>query len=259
MFLKFFPVVFLIPLLSCSQEHRPATKLSWHRLGDDSVCVTVSDYGGKGQPVYLNLHDDESTSLQAALPLLKKYGGLLVKINNQGERNVRFTLDSAEYEFDPNRIFSRNGILHSLIRHKRISNRAIGEIEEFARFFLDCIPPEPELVVALHNNINGSLSIDSYLPGGEEAGDAKEASKIRPADPDDFILTTELKWYELFRNRFNVILQDNERARKDGSLSIYFGEKGIPYFNCETEHGHLLQFSKMLNAIHKTLESTQAK
>ena len=256
MFLKYLPVVLLIPFFSCSQEHRPAAKQSWFRLGDDSISVTVTDYGGKGRPVYLNLHDDESTSLEAAIPLLKKHGGLLVKINNQGKRNIEFTLDSAVYAFDPNRIFSRNGIVHTLIRHKRISNKAIGQVENFANAFLQLVPERPVLIVALHNNINGRLSITSYSGNGEEAEDAAEVSIIRSADPDDFILTTERSVYDMFRNRFNVVLQHNSRARQDGSLSVYFGERGIPYINCETEHGHLRQFSRMLTAIHDSLDQT---
>ncbi|RYY61306.1 MAG: hypothetical protein EOO05_06875 [Chitinophagaceae bacterium] len=254
MFLKYFSVFLFIPFISCSQEHRPETKVSWFVLGQDSVSVSVTDYGGKRQPVYINLHDDERTSLQAAIPVLKKYGGVLIKINNSGERNLVCVIDSASYKFDPNRIFSRNGIVQSLVKHKRISNKAIDEIEKFARFILDHLPEHPRLIIALHNNINGSLSISSYSGNGEEAADAAAVSRVHNADPDDFMLTTERTVYELFRNRFNVVLQDNHGARQDGSLSVYFAGKGIPYINCETQHGHLPQFSRMLLAIHDSLD-----
>jgi hypothetical protein len=45
---------------------------------------------------------------------------------------------------------------------------------------------------------------------------------------------------------YNSIWQDNVNARKDGSLSVYCGEKGKRYINIETEHGRLNQYIEML-------------
>jgi hypothetical protein len=53
-------------------------------------------------------------------------------------------------------------------------------------------------------------------------------------------------YHRLAGEKFNTILQDNAKAKKDGSLSIYFGERDIPYLNCETEHGRTNQYFTML-------------
>ncbi|MET0635350.1 MAG: hypothetical protein ABWZ25_04945 [Chitinophagaceae bacterium] len=250
---RFLILVALFPLFSRSQDLPLKNELTWYKLGDDSISISVTDFGGDKQPVYLNVHDNEVTSLQATLPVLKKKGGVLVKINNDGNRSVRFTLDGAEYAFDPNRIFSRNGIVHTLIRHKRTSNKAIEEIGGFADFFLSRIPENAEFIIALHNNANGNLSIESYQEWGEHRVDAAETSRIWWADPDDFMLTTDRRIYNAFNKNFNIVLQNNERVRQDGSLSVYYGEKGIAYLNCETEHGHLMEFTRMIHAIHDSL------
>lgn len=247
------PLFLLLPLLSCGQP-QPMTSTSWYRLGDDSISVSITRYAGKTSPVYLNLHDNETTSVEAALPLIRKRGGSFIRINNNGERIIGFTLDSLEYCFDPNRIFSREGIINTLVRHKRISNKAIEEIEGFARFYLSLLPAQPGFVMALHNNTEGQLSINSYIDDGEDVEDAELTSKHRGIDPDDFMLTTDRRVFERFRRRFNIILQHNRRVRQDGSLSVYFGEKGIPYLNCETQHGHKKETEQMLREVHRFLD-----
>ncbi|RYY58011.1 MAG: hypothetical protein EOO09_00105 [Chitinophagaceae bacterium] len=246
MLLRYLVLLLLVPLAGCGQSPRPGTKVKWFILGEDSISVSLTSYGAGKGPVYVHLHDDETTALDAALPILRTNGGLLLKIHNNGERNIRFTLDSAEYEFDPNRMFSREGITHSLVRHKRISNKSIAAIEDFARAFLEMLPSSPTMLVALHNNRNGSLSVKTYMGEGEEAADAADVSVVKKADPDDFMLTTERGLFDHFRSRFNIVLQSSGRLTQDGSLSVYCGEKGIPYLNCETEHGHKVQFENML-------------
>ena len=49
----------------------------------------------------------------------------------------------------------------------------------------------------------------------------------------------------------NSILQDNKRAKKDGSLSVWSGENGRRYINIETEHG---RFNKYVEMMKKVLE-----
>ena len=240
-----------LPFYSCGQPEACDETIFYHHLGDDSVAVSITDFGGDQQRVYINLHDDESTSLAATIPLLKERGGLLIRILNNGNRLVRFNIDGKEYAFDPNRMFSRNGIVHTLIRTKRISNKAIEEISAFAAVFLQQIPANRQMVIALHNNTPGRLSVDSYFDAGDNVTDAREATRNSSHDPDDFILTTDSTIYERLKKKFNIVWQDNLKARQDGSLSVYFGERGVSYINCETEHGHVQEFRKMIRAIHE--------
>jgi hypothetical protein len=104
-------------------------------------------------------------------------------------------------------------------------------------------------VVALHNNTEGRLSIQSYMPGSENAIDAQEVFANHQKDPDDFFLTTDsLLFRQLSSAAYNIVLQDNQTVRQDGSLSVYFGGQKRCYVNCETEHGRLESYDDMLSA-----------
>jgi hypothetical protein len=91
--------------------------------------------------------------------------------------------------------------------------------------------------------------------GREREKDAK-AMNARPGqDPDDLFLTTDSSlFYKLRKEKFNVVWQDNTNAYKDGSLSIYCGERNICYLNCETEHGKLSQYWEMISTATRYLK-----
>jgi hypothetical protein len=210
------------------------------------VRVSTLHYGSSRNIICVNLHDDELTSVNSAKKLLEKEAGLLIKIDNNKQRNIKFRLDGQFYTFDPNRMFSRQGISQSLTMFGRASPKAINEIEKFAAHILQLIP-ESSWIIALHNNSNGKYSINSYLPGNIREKDAKALSVNPDEDPDDIFLTTDSTLYKrLADDKYNAIWQDNEKAKRDGSLSIYCGERNIPYINCETEHGRSLQYQQMI-------------
>jgi len=205
-------------------------------------------YGETKDRVYINLHADEVTSIQAAASLLEKQGGLFIRIENNKQRNIRFRLRGRYYVFDPNRIFSREGIMQTLGQLSHISEPAIEEIEKFAARILQLIPSNPSFIIALHNNTNGKFGVNSYLPGAERQHDALRVYADPGQDIDDIFFTTDsLLYNRLSAEKFNTILQDNEKVRRDGSLSVYCGERNIPYLNCETEHGKIQQYMQMLS------------
>ncbi|MBK8927556.1 MAG: hypothetical protein IPM74_17060 [Crocinitomicaceae bacterium] len=69
-------------------------------------------------------------------------------------------------------------------------------------------------------------------------------------DPDDFIFTTDKNLYDhLSQLPVNIILQDNDNCKDDGSLSVYCGRKGIPYVNIEAEYGHLTEQVKLIEMV----------
>jgi hypothetical protein len=97
---------------------------------------------------------------------------------------------------------------------------------------------------------NGKFSVNSFLPGKVRERDAKSLYINKEEDPDDIFLTTDsVLDQRLADDKYNTIYQDNENAKKDGSLSIYCGEKGIRYVNCETEHGHDIQYQQMIQLV----------
>ena len=69
---------------------------------------------GDPAPTFLNVHNDEDTSVAAGLANLAEFGGRLIELVHTGERLISFTLDGRRYVFDPNRVFSDTGIEKTL-------------------------------------------------------------------------------------------------------------------------------------------------
>jgi hypothetical protein len=225
----------------------PSEKVIYYRLGEKTIPVRILQYGKVNDPFYINLHDNESTSVEAAKSILELNGGALLKIENDHQRIIRFKLKSITYSFDPNRIFSREGIVQTLKLNKRISGQAIDEIEKFATRLLLFIPDSASCIIALHNNSDGAFSIRSYLPGNDKEMDAKAVYKDSLQDMDDLVFTTDRLLYQKMADQhYNTVWQDNKRALRDGSLSVYCGERNRRYINIETENGKFNQHREML-------------
>lgn len=226
-----------------------------YRLGDDDINVQVFQYGDRNDIVFINLHDNEISSVDGAKRILENHGGLLIKIENKNKRNVSFRLDGKPYTFDPNRIFSKVGIKLTLKRFGNTGNKAEREIEGFASKLLQIISTDVYCVIAVHNNTDNGFSIADYLPGKEKASDARQIKIADGQDMDDFFLTTDSLLFQLLSAKnYNTILQDNLKALHDGSLSVYCGERNIRYINCEAEQGKIKQHEEMLDAVIQCLE-----
>lgn len=262
--LLIFPVV-AVPLLSQPEKkelsinikrYNPVEKTIFYKLGDRNIPIRIWQYGDVKDIVCINLHSNEKTSVEAAMPLLEVKGGTLIKIENGDQRVIRFRLRGSIYSFDPNRIFSREGIEQTLKENHRCAPRAIDEIEKFAQRLLLLLPGKPSCLIALHNNTDEDFSVRSYLPGNENQFDARAVYVNNLQDVDDIAFTTDGDLYQrMAQHGYNSIWQDNEKARKNGSLSVYCGEKGLRYINIETEHGRLNQYLEMLNKLLDILDS----
>jgi hypothetical protein len=241
----------------------PVEKTIYYRIGDKTtIPVTISQYGENNDIIYVNVHDSEPTSVMAAKKILETTGGTLIKIENNGQRNIRFRLKNVTYSFDPNRIFHRRGIEQTLKITGHISNAAIDEVEKFGLRLLQLMPAEASCIVALHNNTDGAFSIKSYLPAGDRMKDAKAVYANKEQDIDDIALTTDsLLYQKMADSGYNSIWQDNKKAKRDGSLSIYCGENNLRYINIETQHGNLdlhIQMLQKLTAILKQSKDNNA-
>ncbi len=207
-------------------------------------------FGNVHHIICINVHDNETTSVAAAKAVLERTGGTLIKIDNNQQRIIRFKLKGVNYSFDPNRIFSREGIGKTLKANRAITRDAILEVEKFAVRIVRLLPDSLSCIIALHNNTEEAFSVRSYLPGGENEIDGRAVYADSLQDPDDFILTTDsLLYQKMAANGYNSIWQDNEKAKKDGSLSIYWGERNRRYVNIETQHGKLEQYREMLQTL----------
>ena len=229
-------------------------KTIFYKLAGDIVPIKIQQYGERNDIVFINLHDDEVTSVDAAKRILQEHAGLLIEIENNAQRNIRFRLDKYFYKVDPNRIFSEEGIKRSLEQLGRISNKPIDEVEKFGQCIIQLISGETKCVISFHNNTPGLFSIIEYTPGNKRSVDSKKIYINTEEDADDFFLTTDNNLYEKLADKgFNTILQNNKNCTEDGSLSVYCGKKNIRYVNCETEHGKTEQYYEMMKAILSSL------
>ena len=230
------------------KKYSPRTTTISYKIGDRVILIKLFQYGDNPDPFMLNLHDVETTSVLAARRWLELNGGLLIKFENNNQRTISFPLRGVPYSFDPNRMFSRKGITATLKdQGGYISDAAIEEIEKFAARVLQLVPENPSCIISLHNNGNGNFSVTSYLPGNDREKDARLVYADPRQDIDDIFLTTDsLLYSQLAAKKYNSIWQDNVNVHQDGSLSVYCGEKGIRYLNCETQHGKTALYFEML-------------
>jgi hypothetical protein len=228
----------------------PTEKTILHKLGDKNISLKVIQYGQLVSTCCINLHDDELTAVKAARAVLEQKGGILIKIENNAQRNISFPFKGVVYTFDPNRIFSRTGINATLKANGKKNPLAVIEVEKFAAQILQLIPDSISCIVALHNNTDGDFSVKTYQQGGKRQHDAKQVYADSWQDIDDIALTTdEILFNKMSTLGYNSILQDNEKVNKDGSLSVYYGELNKRYINIETQHGKTAQYGEMLSKL----------
>ena len=249
--LLFFSSVFA--LVSCGQDsksselHRPVETVDSFQLGSRFIKIHQSQYGNSGLTM-INMHDDETTSVEAARIVLATTGGKLIRIENDNQRLISFSTSGKSFRFDPNRMFTTDGLVANLKKlNTTVDPDAVKNISAFSNYFLSLIDTVVEPLIALHNNNEGNLTINSYRPGGNFVTDAKKINVGRDMDPDNFFLTTDEGLYQrLAEEKQNVVLQDNEKAVDDGSMSIYYGKRGMKYVNVEAQLGDIQSQVKML-------------
>lgn len=228
----------------------PSERTIFHKIGDRNITVKIFQYGDVKDFVCINLHSNEVSSFTAAKSVLEETGGTLIKIENNRQRVIKFKLKGVTYGFDPNRIYSRVGIEQTLRENRKLTREAMDEVEKFAKQILQLIPDSTKCIIALHNNTEEAYSVRSYLPDGNRKNDAKAVYKDSTQDVDDIAFTTDSILYQRMADfGFNSIWQDNEKVKRDGSLSVYCGEKDKRYINIETQHGKVEQYIIMLEKL----------
>ena len=243
-----FHLIFIFTVQYCYSQDSVTIKK--YDIGDNALTFHRAIYYPHTEAVsFINLHDDENTSVEAGLDFLSRYGGTLLQLQHGGQRFFRFMLNGQSFAFDPNRIFTPAGVRATLQKQGLYREDAANEIKKVADSLLIQYVDDKKLVIALHNNSERGLSILSYKKGGFEAKNAARLYINRAMNPHDFILTTDVSFFNYIkRKKINVILQD-QRPADDGSLSVYAAQKKIPYINIEALHGHLIEQIRMLDAL----------
>ena len=201
-------------------------------------------------PVFVNLHENEATSVAAARHVLEQTrSGRLVVLRSRARRHVTFWTGWRPCVMDPNRVFTDAGLRKTLARYASNTDAARRAVSAFREGFLmhlgifeSSIP-----IVALHNNSGSVYTVRDYLGTGRHADDAEKVFLGAPKTPEDFILVTTRDWFDRLVQcgRFNVVLQAGG-AHDDGSLSIWAREHGRPYANVEALHGRTAAQQDML-------------
>ncbi len=225
-------------------------------LGDTTLNI-VEHWGGSDEHViFLNVHEDESTSIETLLAYSALHPIDYFYLNHAGTRRIAFERKGKRYDFDPNRIFTKKGRRKTLKDGAASSRGAKRVLKELAKQILVRLP-KSYTVVALHNNSDVNYSIKNYLPGGDESQNTKSIYINDAMDPDDFIYTTDPHFFSAFETKgINVILQDNSNYVNDGSLSVYCGKKGIRYINIETQKGHFQEQMQLMEHVLSVIRKT---
>lgn len=206
-------------------------------VGDEPVVIQQTV--GKGK-TYVHVHHNEQTALKAAKAVIRKDGGSLITLIHSGGRNIVFHLNNTRYEFDPNRIYTDNGIKKTLAQYSSYSPEAHREVKKLATKIQDLLPDGK--IIAVHNN--SSYSLKDYLPGHELAKDAKAVHMSPDNYFRNFYLVTKFSDYlRLKLEGFNGILQ-KPSATDDGSLSVLLAKR--EYINVEAGYDQLVEQIKML-------------
>ena len=190
----------------------------------------------KPGPLWAIMHDDEDMSFDNAVTALTTYGGTLVAVETEGERNLS--------GIDPNRNFSADGIGCS-----KVGNNASPR---FTGIFSDLIDPA-QPIVALHNNSEEHIEETGGL-GHVSMSLAPRSMRVSPAlDPDGplagehalvLLAAPDLddplaagRTAVLNERGVNVVLERVREGRGDCSLSNYAVLTGNPnYFNVTVHH-----------------------
>lgn len=214
-------------------------------LPKKKVNVRIHSYGNG--PVFFNMHDDENTSTEAVLQVMVDSGGTYIELVHNGARNISFRKGRKSYTFDPNRIFTDEGIKATLERNGRFDPKALKEVRKFAENLMEIVlQHSPKYLFTLHNNTPENLTVYSFAPGREYQNDAEVIYADSTVDHDDFILVTKRLFFDYYSicNQ-NVVLQ-NQNPTNDGSLSVWAALQNIPYINIEAEHGHVEEQKRMI-------------
>lgn len=218
-------------------------------LGETPIQIIDSKPINSDSIIFLNVHEDETTSIETLIRYSEMDPIPFFYLKHQQTRRVHFTLKGKNYDFDPNRIFTRKGIRKTLKDGENRSHKARKVAKKLAAEILGRLQGA-RAVVALHNNTDVNYSIKSYDVDGDEAQNTKWVYINEEMDPDDFIYTTNERFYQAFKERkINVILQDNTGYVNDGSLSVYCGKNEIPYINIETQKGHFDEQMALLKVV----------
>lgn len=223
------------------------------KLGNAKCIIRIHKNEKNGIHV-ICLHGDENTCIQSFFDLPATNSFELYQLSQRGKRLLEFRERNKSYFFDPNRIFSRVGIIRTLKKYNsNYPKSLINKIQIFSSKVLAIVGiiHSSKHIIAIHNNTNKRFSVITFNHFSRAGKIFISPSK----DPDDFFIVTRLIDFNFFKkHQENVVLQ-SKYARDDGSLSVYCQAHHIPYINVEAEYGHVQHQKNMLMLCEKLLRN----
>lgn len=211
----------------------------------DSEC-TLRIYQKKGiNATIIALHSNENTCIAAFSALPDSIPFVLYELIQNGNRLLKYKYLNKNYYFDPNRIFSIDGIKKTLSKYnKRYPEIIVDKVKSFSDKLLKILSlnKTSKRIVAIHNNTNGDFSVKSYA----KSPNVSKVYVCKSEDPDDFFLVTQQSDFRFFKEQNQNVVLQSKATRNDGSFSIYCQSKEIPYINIEAQNGHQQKQTEML-------------
>jgi hypothetical protein len=198
------------------------------RLEDEKVWVNIYQRPGSDLQ-FVNVHDNENTSAEAARSYIKSHGGRLVELEHGRGRTIVIRRNGVLHRFDPNRMFTEKGLRKSLKYHRNLTDENLALATRFASDVVDFI------------------GIDPY---GEDTRDIF----VNPAeDPDDFFFTNSPVLFKALKAmRYNVALMVENPPDRGTLANLVNTRQGI-YVLVEAEHDQLRRQIAMLEDLGRLL------
>ena len=249
----------LLPLLiGSAQADRfapqllPGLTVTTHTLHVDDEIVWVHEYSGpKPGFTFVSLHDDENTAAQVAREYIARDGGRLVELRHGRGRNVAIRHDGHRHWFDPNRMFTSEGLSRSLAYFLALSDRNMKTASAFAAEVERIINAQAGgTIISMHNNTEDRLSINDYRKGAIYGDNTREIAIGNGQDTDDYFFTTHEGVFRALADRgFHAALMEEFPPNDMGSLAFLARRNNSHYVVIEAQHGHLQHQREMLAAL----------
>lgn len=202
---------------------------------------------------FIALHENETASVAAYLDIASSLPNTaLFRINQFGQRNLRYKTNDNTYHFDPNRIFSLVGIKNTLLKLNPNVKSIPLEVEEGIQRFSDSLLSifrrelDSGYLVAIHNNTNNNFSVRSYVNSKNVIATYVNSDE----DIDNFYIVNTLSDFEYFKSINRNVVCQREEGLDDGSLSIYCTKNNIRYINIEVEMGNVNKHREMIQEVY---------
>lgn len=237
------------PSNSAALSHEVHTFL----LEEEKVWVNI--YEGR-QPgfTFVNLHDNENTGAEAAKVYISNHGGRLVELVHGRGRTVVIRRNGILHHFDPNRMFTEDGLRRSLDYFHNLTEQNLAIAADFAREVADFIGIEKgKIVIAVHNNTPGKLTIRDFESGQWYGTDTRDVFVNPARDPDDFFFTNSPALFRGLKTMAHNVALMAVKSPDHGNLGNVVNRAGGVYILVEAEHGQLTRQIGMLEDLGRLL------